>query len=78
MSKRNFIFDTNILVHIIRNEDFFINFKKAYNLSNANAIISVVAEGEILSLSSQFNWGKRRNLRLISILSNLIIHPIKN
>lgn len=76
MSK-HFIFDTNILVHIIRNEAFFTNFKKAYNLSKNNAIISVVTEGEILSISSQFKWGKRRNLRLTSILSNLIIHPIK-
>lgn len=74
---KNFIFDTNILVHIVRNEDFFFNFEKKYDLAKANKIISVVTEGEILSLSAQFKWGNRKKQRLLSVLSNLIIYPIK-
>ena len=74
---KKIIFDTNILVHIVRNENFFFNFEKEYDLAKANKIISVVSEGEILSLSEQFKWGNRKKQRLFSILSNLIIYPIK-
>jgi len=74
---RSFILDTNIIVHIIRNEHFIHHFEQQYNLKSADKIISVVTEGELLSLSIQFNWGNRKIERLLDVLSNLVIYPIR-
>jgi tRNA(fMet)-specific endonuclease VapC len=54
-----YLLDTNILVHIIRQDTLGQYIKGTYSLLMIDPlpIISVVTEGEIRSLAYQWNWG---------------------
>lgn len=55
-----YLLDTNILVHLIRQDALGQNLNNAFHLlvTEPRPIIAVVTEGEIRSLAYQWNWGK--------------------
>lgn len=76
--KNTYILDTNILVHLIRRAAFKDFLIKRYNQVLPDNIISVVSQGEILSLSLQLNWGIIKQQRVLQLLNDIIIYPIRN
>ena len=52
---QQFLLDTNILVHLVRNESFKNRFEQTFDLLTSNKLISAVTQGELLSLSLQLN-----------------------
>ena len=75
--KNTFILDTNIVVHLIRNESFKNRFEQRYDLLTTTKLISVVTEGELLSLTLQFNWGSGKQKRLFKLINDFLIYPIR-
>lgn len=56
-----FLFDSNILVHLIRESMLGDYVRQKYQplVANPRPLISVVTEGELRSLAHQWKWGKR-------------------
>jgi tRNA(fMet)-specific endonuclease VapC len=65
-----YLLDTNILVHIIRNDPLGQYIKAIYGLFMAEPrpIICTVSEGELRSLAYQWKWGVRRNEQIRFLL----------
>lgn len=57
-----YLFDTNILVHLIREDLTGQHIKATYSpyLSDPKPFICVVSEGELRSLALQWAWGARK------------------
>ena len=55
-----YLLDTNILIHLIRNDELGERIRELYNplLIAPCPLISLVTDGEIRSLAFQFGWGK--------------------
>jgi tRNA(fMet)-specific endonuclease VapC len=66
----NYLWDTNILVHYIRNSNKYLEWNKEYSFFTApnRIFLSVINIGEIESLSYQLNWGNLRLQRLQDII----------
>jgi predicted nucleic acid-binding protein len=66
-----YLFDTNILLHLIRNsqqyEDW--NFKYDFFREGNHVLTSVVSAGEIESLAHQLNWGVAKRQKLSDVLN---------
>ena len=64
-----YLLDTNILVHIIRQDTLGQHIKDTYSplMTDPRPIISVVSEGEIRSLAYRWNWGnsKKDDIRFL-------------
>lgn len=75
-----YLLDTNILMHLIRQDTIGKHIRKNYPLFDpANrAYISIVSIGEIESLAIQNRWGDSRKAALVSLLDNFIITDIKH
>lgn len=73
----NILLDTNIIVLMIRNQEFKESFYKKYALLEHDLIISVVTEGELWSLALQWDWGTKRKLMLAQLLQSFIVYPIR-
>lgn len=74
----DFLWDTNILIHKVRNSSSFEKWDKRYNFfasENCN-FISIVSVGEILSIALQRNWGKKKMEDLQNILNQISSLPI--
>jgi predicted nucleic acid-binding protein len=73
-----YLLDTNILVHLIREDPLARWFESNYSLRAlpVSPLISVVTQGEIESLALQFGWGAPRQLRLRELLGRLIVVPL--
>lgn len=71
----NVLFDTNILLSIIRASDF-AGIVQFLNPENSPAYISIVSEGEIKSLALQNNWGVSRRRLLDNLLDQINIIDI--
>jgi tRNA(fMet)-specific endonuclease VapC len=56
------LFDTNILVHLIREDLLGDHIRNTYTpfLTNPKPFICVVSDGEIRSLALQWAWGKQK------------------
>ncbi len=56
------LFDTNILVHLVRESPLGDHVRQTYRplLADPRPLISVVTEGELRSLINQWKWGKRK------------------
>ena len=67
----NYLWDTNILVHYIRNSDKYAQWNDEYTFftSPNQVFLSVISIGEIESLAYQLSWGNLRLQRLQSILN---------
>jgi tRNA(fMet)-specific endonuclease VapC len=76
----DFVLDTNILVHFIRNDSFIRQVDAKYSLfaENNAAFISIVSVGEIRSLAFQFNWGQSKITRMNHFLHALNPFPIES
>jgi tRNA(fMet)-specific endonuclease VapC len=67
----NYLWDTNILVHYIRNSDKYAqwNNEHAFFTSPNQVFLSVISIGEIESLAYQLNWSNLRLQRLQDVIS---------
>jgi tRNA(fMet)-specific endonuclease VapC len=73
-----YLFDTNILLHYIRQTEIKDLVERDFNpsASTNHAVISVVSVGEIRSISLQNKWGAKRLLALEDLLSEFIVADI--
>lgn len=57
-----FLFDTNILIHLVRESSLGDYVRKTYKplIADPRPLISVVTEGELRSLIHQWKWGNRK------------------
>src|SRR5258708_31351497 len=69
-----YLLDTNIIVHYVRAGDRSNYLEGKYNLSGLALapIVSVVSEGEIKSLATQFKWGHEKLRRLNTLLTHFV------
>ena len=67
----NYLWDTNILVHYIRNSEKYSEWNITHDFfKNSNRVfLSVINIGEIESLAYQLNWGVARRQRLQEIVN---------
>jgi predicted nucleic acid-binding protein len=67
-----YLLDTNILVHLLRNNDLGKYLATTYGLSTLTNpfILSVVTVGELYSLAIRFGWGAVKRTALDAILNN--------
>src|SRR5690606_26929964 len=71
----NLLFDTNILIAILRSGDYdgIVNF---FNPERKLVYISVATEAEIKSIALRLKWGEQRMKRLDNFLTEIIIIDI--
>jgi predicted nucleic acid-binding protein len=64
------VLDTNILVHMVRGGSLEkrIHAEYAPLMTQPRPMISVVVDGELRSLSMQFEWGQRRAIHALFLL----------
>lgn len=62
MSSPLYLLDTNILVHYVRASTLWERVRDKYQplTTEPRPIISVVSEGEIRSLATQWEWGQKK------------------
>ena len=70
---KNFVLDSNILIHIIRNSHVWQYVKENHNpfSFNSQSFISVVTVGEVKSFAHQNKWGRNREEKLDSLIREL-------
>lgn len=71
----NLLFDTNIILTLIRSNNYD-NIIGSINPANVPVYISVVSEAEIKSIAIQNNWGINRRNKLNLFLDNVNIVEI--
>jgi tRNA(fMet)-specific endonuclease VapC len=71
----NLLFDTNIILTLIRSNNYD-NIIGSINPDNVPVYISVVSEAEIKSIAIQNNWGINRRNKLNLFLDNVNIVEI--
>lgn len=71
----NLLFDTNIILTLIRSNNYD-NIIGSINPENVPVYISVVSEAEIKSIAIQNNWGINRRNKLNLFLDNVNIVEI--
>ena len=69
----NYLWDTNILVHYIRDSDKYHDWRTHFKFfeEGNNVFLSVINIGEIESLAYQLNWGASRRQRLQEIIKDI-------
>jgi len=75
----NYVFDTNIILKFLRDNEFKNELEEQFNMSspeNTN-LISIVSVGELKALSLKNNWGRKRNQLLDDALEGFIIIEIR-
>lgn len=72
----NYLLDTNILIHIIRNSNKELVREIKELISDKENSISIVTLAEVKSFASQNNWGNNKISLLENIIENLNIIPI--
>lgn len=70
---RQFVLDTNILVHVLRGGDAARVLEQAYGLRERRPrpIVPVVVKGEIKSLARRLHWGQAKLAALDTVLRDL-------
>lgn len=73
-----YIWDTNILLHSLRNSEFLNGIKIRYALDDAlsNVSISTVTVGEIRSIALRNRWGQKRITELDALLKSVKKIPV--
>lgn len=74
----NYVLDTNILIHILKESEIGIKIKEKTQGGNPFLIISIVTQAEILSIAKQRQWGEKKLSLLNKLLTELLIIPIDN
>ena len=72
-----FLFDTNVIVAMVRNESVRRGIFTKYRFAQNEAAISVVVQGELESLVLQWQWGYKKRSQMEWLLSQFVILPIK-
>jgi len=65
-----YLFDTNILVHLVRNDITGQHIRSTYSpfLIDPKPFVCTVSEGELRSLSLQWAWGKQKTNQMGFVL----------
>jgi predicted nucleic acid-binding protein len=73
-----YLFDTNILVHLIRDDATGQRLKGTYTplMLAPTPLVSIVSHGEIRSLAYQWSWGKQRQEQMRFLLAHLGKVPV--
>ena len=66
-----YLWDTNILIHYIRNSDKYTEWNNRYAFFDnpKQVVLSAINIGEIESLAFQLNWGILRRQRLQAVIN---------
>ena len=72
-----YLLDTNIIINLVRNDDFERKFNETYIVPQNTLITSVVVIGELQAFALKQKWGKRKLKGLNRIINKLIIYPIR-
>ncbi len=70
------IYDTNILLQILRDGQSSTKLQNIFDLSEAEESIRLVTLAEIRSLSIQFRWGVNRRAKMEELLFRLVVLDI--
>ena len=75
----NYLFDTNILLYFIKKDSLADKIRLDYNPFGPGniAMISIVTQGEILSICYQRGWSEQRKATLLALLSQFLVIPIE-
>ena len=73
-----YIFDTNLILHIVRNSLVWQKVKDNYNFYESKIFISIVTYAEIKSLAKQLKWGQPKIKKLEHVLSKFATLYINN
>lgn len=75
---KSYLFDSNILVHMVRESPLADYVRKTYSplLADPRPAISVVTEGELRSLAIQWNWGERKKNQMRFLLQYFLRVPV--
>jgi tRNA(fMet)-specific endonuclease VapC len=75
-----YIWDTNILIHIVKNPLFSQTFTQQYDLSNPlnKSCISAVTVGEVHAFAFRNRWGHTKMRDLVQLLQTLEVVDITN
>ena len=73
-----YIWDTNILLYVVKKPQFLENLDKKYNFSSNNnqVYISTVSVGEIRALAFRNSWGIKRKAELNEFLKTIKTIPV--
>jgi predicted nucleic acid-binding protein len=73
-----YIWDTNILLHIVRTPLFLENLNQKFNFSNPQnqVYISAVSVGEIQAIALRNRWGIKRKTELVELLKKIQTIPV--
>jgi predicted nucleic acid-binding protein len=73
-----YLLDTNILVHLVREDAVSQRILRRYDLLNhqPRPLVCEVTQGELRSLALQFGWGRRRVERALNLLAYFTTTPI--
>jgi tRNA(fMet)-specific endonuclease VapC len=70
------IYDTNILLQILRNPQSIFTIESRLDLPDIEAFISIVTVAEIRSLAFQFKWGNIRRDKMDEVILRLPVLDI--
>jgi tRNA(fMet)-specific endonuclease VapC len=70
------IYDTNILLQILRNPQSIVKIQSSLDLTDIEALISIVTVAEIRSLAFQFKWGNIRRDKMEEVILSLPVLDI--
>jgi tRNA(fMet)-specific endonuclease VapC len=70
------IYDTNILLQILRNSQSIVTIQSRLDLPDIEALISIVTVAEIRSLAFQFKWGNIRRDKMEEVILSLPVLDI--
>ena len=75
-----YVWDTNILLHVVRNDNFLENLNKKYDFFNPlnDVYVSIVSIGEIYSLALSNGWGEKKMQRLEKQIEKVVTIPIND
>jgi tRNA(fMet)-specific endonuclease VapC len=76
MSQTYVLFDTNILIELVKATDKFNDLKKLVNPHNANVVISIVTVAEVRAFASKNSWGQRRLEELEKLMADYAVISI--
>ena len=66
-----YIFDTNIILHIVRNSSLWNSLKSKFDFDNSQVFISIVTYAEIKSIAKQLGWGNKKHEKLEQVLKHI-------
>jgi tRNA(fMet)-specific endonuclease VapC len=74
----NFLLDTNIFIHLIRNSKLSQSIEERLQLWNPEnkVYISAVTKGELLSFAKQSHWGDQKIKKLHELLTPTVCIPV--